>query len=214
MEQEKLVEEEPQTEELEESEVETDESEESAPEGDPQLEEEPKEEEEFYTPKDEKPQRTEKEKAEFTLKSVAERLKDLGGDPTEIIGEKTSESQYVTKKEFTEAEVRKLARSENEVKAIMAWIDKGLSVEDAHLIANKGRVKATFSEMERANVRTKEATGAGQKKPAPKAPKPNDVQLMQWRKANMVYDPAQGMAKGKFTEEYWDGEKWSSRRIK
>lgn len=33
-----------------------------------------------------KPQRTEKEKAEFTLKSTAERLKELGGDPVEVLG--------------------------------------------------------------------------------------------------------------------------------
>jgi hypothetical protein len=33
-----------------------------------------------------KPQRTEKEKAAFSLRSTAERLKELGGDPAEILG--------------------------------------------------------------------------------------------------------------------------------
>ena len=215
MEQEKPEEEKPQTEESEETKVDAEESEESAPEekaeGEPQPEEKPKEEEhiDYHTP--EKPKRTEKEKAEFTLKSVVNRYKELGGDPATVLGEK-EETQYVTKRDFVLSEARKIARSDKEVEAIMAWVDKGLSVEDAHLLANKDRVKATFSEMERGNVRVREATGAGQKKPAPRAPKPSDTQLMQWRRAGMVYSSEKGLAEGKFTEEYWDGTRWASRR--
>ncbi len=183
-----------------------------------ETEEKPKEEEgdDFHTPEEVKPKRTEKEKAEFALKSVASRVEELGGDPSKLIGETKKEdtSQFVTKRDFAEAEVRKLARSEKEVTAIMAWVDKGLTVEDAHLIANKKRVKTAFAEIERGNVAMKEATGAGQKKPVVNSPAPTETQLMQWRTAKMVYDPVTKVAKGKFTEEYFDGKDWVSRKIK
>lgn len=41
---------------------------------------------EIENPAPSQPTRTEKEKAEFSLKKNAERLKELGGDPTEILG--------------------------------------------------------------------------------------------------------------------------------
>jgi len=216
-----FIEEEPQSDESEETSVEEEESEESpSEEEETQPEEDPKEEEEdYHVPKEDKPKRTEKEKAEFTLKSVAKRYKDLGGNPADLVTETTGETpsdttQFVTKRDFAQTEARKVARSETELSAIMAWVDKGMSVEDAHLLANKGRIKSTFSEMDRANVKANEATGAGQKKPAPRAPKPSQTQLMQWRRAGMTYDPAKGTAAGKFTEEFWDGSQWASRKIK
>ena len=57
-------------------------------------------------------------------------------------------------------------------------------------------------------------TGAGQKKPVVKAPAPTETQLMQWRTAKMFYDPVTKTAKGKFTEEYYDGKAWVSRKVK
>ncbi|HEC65055.1 MAG TPA: hypothetical protein ENI23_07170 [bacterium] len=195
----------------------TEETEETSETEPSESEEKPKEEEEdYHTPEETKPKRTEKEKAEFALKSVASRVEELGGDPSKLIGESKEEdtSQYVTKRDFAEAEVRKLARSPKEVDAMMAWVDKGLSVEDAHLIANKHKVKTAFAEIERGNVAMKEATGAGQKKPVVNSPKPTEMQIMQWGKAKMVYDPVTKIAKGKHTEEYYDGKEWKSRRIK
>lgn len=218
-EQEQPVEEQPQTEEAieEETEPTTDSIEESET---SESEEQPKEEEDdFYTPETDTPKRTEKEKAEYTLKSVVARYTELGGDPSKIIGtseKKEDVSQFVTKRDFAEESARKVSRSPKELAAIMAWVDKGLTVEDAHLIANKGRIKSTFSEIDRGNVRATEATGAGQKKPVINAPAPNETLLMQWQRAKMVYDPVSKTAKGKFNEVYYDGKErgWVSRRIK
>lgn len=217
-----VEEEKPQEEETEEETVpeqsgdDTEETEESET---SESKEKPKEDEEdidFHTPEEDKPKRTEKEKAEYALKSMISRVEELGGDPTKLIDSKKAEadtSQFVTKRDFAVAETRKVARSEKEVNAIMAWVDKGLSVEEGYLLANKARVKSTFSEIERGNVQMREATGAGQKKPVVKAPAPVESQLSAWRQAGMTYDPVTKIAKGKFTEEYYDGSKWTSRRI-
>lgn len=184
-----------------------------------ESEEKPKEEEkdiDYHTPEEEKPKRTEKEKAEYALKSMVSRVEELGGDPTKLINkEKEADTtQFVTKRDFAQSEARKVSRSEKEVEAIMSWVDKGLSVEEGHLLANKERIKSTFSEIERGNVRLKEATGAGEKKSVVKSPPPVESQLSAWRIAGMVYDPVTKTAKGKFTEEYYDGTKWTSRKIK
>jgi hypothetical protein len=199
---------------LEETPVEGDEPDES---NDEQPEEKPKEGEsqniDYHTP--EKPQKTEKEKAEFALKSMALRVKDLGGDPASLVGTKESDStQFVTKADLTRLEVKRLATSEKEVEAIMSWVEKGLSVEDAHLLANKSRVKSVFSEFERGNVQMQEATGAGQKKPVVRAPAPSEAQMSMWKVAKMAWDPQTKTAKGKFTEVYYNGSDWVSRRLK
>lgn len=195
---------------------ETEESEEAKPSESEEKPEEKEEDIDFYTPKDDKPQRTEKEKAEFALKSMVSRVEELGGDPTKLINKKPEEAdttQYVTKRDFAEAEARKVSRSDKETAAIMSWVDKGLSVEEGHLLANKGRVKEVFSEMERGNVRAKEATGAGEKKPVITAPKPDNSQFEAWQRAGMTWDPVKKVAKGKFTEEFYDGKNWTSRKI-
>lgn len=178
----------------------------------------------YYTPDgqtEDKPQRSELEKAQFTAKSVINRIQELGGDPTELIAtekkvEKNTETdpQYATKHDIARMEARQLAKDEREVNAIMAWVDRGLTVEDAHYMANKGRVKAVFDEMERGSAPKREATGAGQRKVAPTAPEPDETLQRQWAIAGLVYDPKTKTAKGKFTEEYWNGKKWVSRRIK
>ena len=87
-------------------------------------------------------------------------------------------------------------------------------MEDAHLLANKGRVKEVFGEVERARVDRQGSVGPGQSIPVKRHPKPSDAQFQMWRRAKMEYDPAKGIAKGKFTEEYWNGKKWASRRIR
>ena len=190
--------------------------EEVTPEAETSEEEKPKEEDiDFHTPEEDKPKRTEKEKAEFALKSVASRVEELGGDPSKLIGTpKEDTSQFVTKRDFAKTEAKKVARSPKEFDAIMAWVDKGLTVEEGHLLANKGRIKSTFAEIERGNVALKEATGAGEKKPVVDSPAPTETQLMQWRTAKMVYDSVTKIAKGKHTEEYYDGKAWVSRKIK
>ena len=181
-----------------------------------QPEEKPKDDDseniDYHTPT--KPQKTEKEKAEFALKSMALRVADLGGDPASLIDAKQPESQFVTKTDLTRMEARRLATSEKEVDAIMSWVEKGLSLEDAHLLANKSRVKSVFSEAERANVPAGESAGAGQKKQVARTPAPSEAQMSMWRVAKMQWDPQSRTAKGKYTETFWNGTEWASRRLK
>jgi|TARA_Y100000310_G_scaffold280166_1_gene299689 hypothetical protein len=211
-------EEQPQTAPEVEAPVEGEETEEAAPMPEEQPKEEVEKDDDFHTPED-KPKRTEKEKLTHTLKSVGERARELGVDPVEILGgtpEPSDETQFVTKRQYAHDEARKMARSEAELDAIMKWYDKGLSVEESHYMANKGRVKETFAEVERGNVNLKEATGAGQKaSSAPESPEPDPNLIFEWSKAKMVWDPKTKTAKGKFNEAYWNAEesRWDSRRI-
>ena len=187
---------------------------------DEQPEEKPTEGEsqniDYHVPEESKPTRTEKEKAEFALKSMAARVKELGGDPSILLGvERDADtSQFVTKTDLVRMEATKLAKSPKEAEAIMAWVSKGLSLEDAHLLANKTRVKSVFSEVERSNVLFQEATGAGQKRPVAASPQPSESQMSMWRVAKMEWDPKTRTAKGKYTETFWNGSSWASRKLK
>lgn len=106
------------------------------------------------------PKRTELQKAQFTLKNVARRVKELGGNPEEEIGEpkkKSSESpvdtsQFITKRDVKLQEVKQLAKSEAEAKVIMHYVDKGLSVKDAHFLANKNKISSMNKEIDRKNT--------------------------------------------------------------
>mgnify|MGYP001562942704 CR=1 FL=1 len=98
------------------------------------------------------PTKNELDKAKRALHFNAERVRELGGDPTEIIEPKKPDEQkdYVTKLDLARLEARQFARSEDELKLIMWWVEnKGLSVEDAHLMANKNKIKSTFEELKR-----------------------------------------------------------------
>lgn len=119
------------------------------------------------------PKRTQLEKAEYTARSVLNRVAALGGDPTKVVKdfipereEKTTaggftrndaEDFFNTK--LAEQQARALAKSDKEFNAIMSWVkEKGLSVEDAHLLANRGKVKQAESEMQRAEEATASST--------------------------------------------------------
>lgn len=128
-----------------------------------------------------KPHRTEKEKAIFTAKKIVERLEELEVDPSEIFGKKKAKKEEEEQPERTSndiesriearLEAKRLARSDSEAKLILWYIEnKGLSVEDAHILANKGRVKSFVEEQKRAKVVPEQGGGAGQKSDHAKKP--------------------------------------------
>ena len=109
-----------------------------------------------------KPQRSELEKALYTRQQIDKRIQELGGKPLES---KKDEEEYVTKKDLAKLEAKALAKSDEELNLIMWWMEnKGLTAEDAYFMANKGRLKQTFEEIKRANVKpVSRGTGAGQR---------------------------------------------------
>lgn len=127
---------------------------------------------------EEKPQFTEKEKAEYNLKRSIERAKELGIEPSEVTGipKEEPKGDFVTKRDLelslAESESRKLSRSEGEHKLIMWYVEnKGLSVRDAYLLANKGRIERAGKEIERSEARIQGGDIPGQKEKAqPKKP--------------------------------------------
>lgn len=132
-----------------------------------------------------KPKRTELEKAVFTAKQLAKKITELGGDATKVFGkekkveteeEDETEDAPVTKKQFAEysreterKEALKLAKalgsSEGEVKVIMWHLENSIvrsgsledDVENAHVLANRKKLKRVASEIARAD----EARGSG-----------------------------------------------------
>lgn len=167
----------------------------------------------------------ERQQAEFTLKSVSKRVKELGGDPTAVIAdgvpapapktEPVDTSNFVTKTDLALAEAQKIARSPGEVKVIMWYVkNKGMSVEDGHLLANKGRVRTAFAEIMRKNTTTASPGGGG----------PGEAQRIQQRDgeptpldaatveklqmSGKVYDPAKKAYVGKRSQLVWKNGQW------
>lgn len=119
--------------------------------------------------------KSELEKAEKSLHFTAERIRKLGGDPEKILKpkappapvvppeEEKNESRFVTKDDLAtrdlQAEVRKLARSEDEYKVILWHTENSIrksgnpsvDAENAYFIAHKGKIKRSFEELRRAS---------------------------------------------------------------
>jgi hypothetical protein len=178
-----------------------------------------------------KPKKSELEKAVATGKSIAKRIKALGGDPTEVISDveideptkpakaDVDTSQFITKLDFARQEAQKLARSPSELKVIMWWVEnKGMSVEDAHLLANKGRIKKIVGEVSRANaaVPSNGAGGAGQR-PEDKTDAPTlpDADRRRLEASGMKYDPAKKAYVGKKVQHRYDekSKNWVTEKI-
>ncbi len=123
-----------------------------------------------------KPKRSPQEEAVFNLKKNAERVKELGIDPSEALGLEPKEPaapsnpSYVTKEDLdtklAEQEVDKLTSDPDEKRVIMWRVrNQGLTVKEAHLLANQGRLQNTLEEMKRGAVKPPIGAGdtAGQK---------------------------------------------------
>lgn len=178
-----------------------------------------------------KPTHSALEKAQRSLHFNAQKVKELGGDPEEILGikkevpvEKT-EQNFVTKDDLAEAEARKLAKSDAELKVIMWHYRNGIQrtgniyedIENAHFLAHKPRLKTVFSEMRRAkdNVPPQgDGESAGQKEKVVKTPElpRTQAQILQRRGYKMVKP---GLWQGKFNQTRWDeaSKSWVEEKI-
>lgn len=167
-----------------------------------------------------KPQFSPQERATFNLQKAAEKAKELGIDPASTLGiEGSPEAEYVTKKDLAlrdaKVEARRLSRSDGEFNLIMWYVEnRGFSVDEAHLLANKGKLKRSVEEIARANeARPNQGSGAGERVPQKKEtrqPAETEARLAQ---RGLKWNPKTGTYQGQFTEEYFDGSSWKSRKI-
>jgi hypothetical protein len=171
-----------------------------------------------------KTKRTPQEEIKYNLSKMVERAKEAGIDPAEILGAKKEEekleaetSEFATKRDLAEIEVNKLASSQDEKRVIMWWIDnKGLSVEDAHYMANKGRVKTAMDEIIRSKNKPPMGAGesSGQKDKTIVAPElPREQHNVMVRRGFKLVKP--GLYQAKYTQSRFDAESktWVSEKI-
>lgn len=170
----------------------------------------------------------ERKQAEFTLKSTAKRLKELGGDPTAALAGSEAAapatpvpapidtSRFATKEDLVALEVRKLSRSEGEFRVIMHYVKKGLSVSQSHLLANEKRVTKALSEVTRSNaaITSPGGGGAGADRPVEtEAPALSDTEKNRLIGAGMRYDPTKKAWVGKKVQQRWDGKAWVTEKL-
>lgn len=113
-----------------------------------------------------RPRRSKEDEIAFNLRKNAERAKEAGLDPRNILGfeensyEEPRDSQFVTKEDLAQNYAKDLASSSDEAKVIM-WhyrhsIQKTGNIQDdienAHWLANKGKLKSLKEEITRSNV--------------------------------------------------------------
>ena len=168
---------------------------------------------------EEKP--TELQKAERSLHFNAQRVKELGGDPHKIVKPETVETkggtdvESVVKQQFAERDARSLAKTDAEYKVIMHYVrNKGLSVSEAHLLANKGRIERFAAEVKRSNVATARSSGPGRKVETVQVPARSPEEIAVLTRRGFKINPKTGTYQAKIYEEYWNGSEWASRKIK
>lgn len=161
--------------------------------------------------------RSELEKAERALHFNAKRFKELGGDPSKVLGAPPAppppppaDSSFATKEDLAEQEAAKYARTDAERKVIMHRYRTGIiktgnvveDIQNAYLLAHKGRIVRSFDEIRRgAAVRPMVATPPGRKPPAGPA------------KAPELSRADQGIMKSRGFVKNQDGS-WESKRYK
>ena len=161
----------------------------------------------------------EKEKARRALFFNAERARELGLDPAEVLNLKeskeTPEVSQVVQREFDVREAKSRAKSEDEFKLIMWYVDnRKLSVDEAYLLANKGRIARSGIEARRADVEPGKEPFSGRKETTGKVPPHPGAEMLQRR--GYSYNPKTQTYQAKFYEEYYDAgtKSWVSRKLK
>mgnify|MGYP001592572267 CR=1 FL=1 len=121
---------------------------------------------------EEKPKRSELEKATYTARQVLKRIEELGGNSDDLFPKKEvkPESEYITKRDLElleyKTEARKLSVSDEEFRHIMWYVEhRNLTPEEAKLLANKSKMTKVLEEIKR-NV-TPPKGGAGGERVTP-----------------------------------------------
>ena len=162
--------------------------------------------------------KNELEKAKKALYFNSERLKELGGDPAEILGIKesvkeTTDVSSVIKREFAERDARARASNDEEYKLIMWYVDnRNLDVEEAYILANKGKLQRSILEAKRGNPVYGKAFG-GTKKETPVIANHPGADILARR--GYKFNPQTKTYQAKYYEEYYDSttKSWKSRKI-
>lgn len=209
---------------LEELETET-ETEETSPESESEETEEESEEseekdidhkKELEKLETEKP-KSELEKAQKALHFNAERLKELGGDPAEVLKIKKAETPDVTEvvqRQFAERDAKALSKTEDEYKLIMWYVDnRKLPVEDAYILANKGKLQRSILEAKRSQVDFGKPSLHGKKADTSTVPTRSIEEVALLERRGMRLNPKTKTYQGKFYEEFWNGTAWESRKL-
>jgi hypothetical protein len=166
--------------------------------------------------------KSELEKAQRALHFNAERLKELGGDPADVLKLKKDENKdnvdvsSAIKREFAERDARILAKSDDEYKLIMWYVDnKNVSIEEAHLLANKGRFVRSITEANRARVNYSKPDEGGRKITASEVPARSQEEINLLARRGMMFNSKTKTYQGKFYEEYYDSatKTWLSRKL-
>lgn len=216
--------------------------EESPAEGDEPEEEEESEDDEISEEDDEEFQRQADElnggsskdeavrKAKASLYHTAKTLTELGQDPAEVLGinktakvkkpavvtEDAPDVQTAISKELDYREARKLAKSEPMFNLMKAYIDKGLSVDDAYLLVNKKRIARQSGEAALANTTFKAPSAPS--KPSnirQSVPRRPDAEEQALARRGVLWNQKTQTYRGKYTEEYYDQKtkSWQVRKL-
>jgi len=148
---------------------------------------------------EQKPVKSELDKALRSLHFNAERVKELGGDPSSVIAPKEvkpDSGEFVTKEDMAEQYARTLASNDDELKVVMWQYKHGIQrtgnihedVDNAHLLANRGKIKRSFEEIKRIE-KPGEGGGAGQKISKPEVPELDKTDQLMLTKRGFKFNP-------------------------
>lgn len=161
-----------------------------------------------------KEERTDLEKAERSLHFNAERVRQLGGDPSKIIhpNQKKDESEFVTKEDFAQNYAASLVRSPEELKVLMWHYKNSIQrtgninedIDNAYLIAHKGKIRRTQEEIDRSDHPKPPTGGSGREtRKADKLRLPRDQEIVLSRRG-FTLNPKTGEYEAKFNKVIYD----------
>jgi hypothetical protein len=123
-----------------------------------------------------KPQRTPEEIAAYNARKAIEKAKAMGVDTSKLVEVEHSEEDVdkLLDKKLAEREVRGMVKTDAEYKVVMHYVNKGLSVDDAYILAHKGRLKQLGEEIERSKVKISGGSPSGQRQKQVRVPTMNE----------------------------------------
>lgn len=184
-------------------------------EGTPPVEEEkPSEDADFekeLETLEQKPKRTELERAVHTREQIDKRIVDLGGES--VIRPKKEVSEFVTKDDFAEQYARTLGKTESEIRVIMWHYKNGIQrsgnihedIDNAYWLAHKGRIRRTYQEIDRIQRPPQGGGGAGQKlKDKPSIPAMSPEEQLAYQRRGFKLNSQTGEWEAKFNKAVFD----------
>lgn len=156
-----------------------------------------------------KEERTELEKAERSLHFNAERVRQLGGDPSKIVHPtEKKEEEFVTKEDFAQNYAGTITKSPEELKVVMWHYKNSIKrtgninedINTAYLIAHKGKISRTFEEIQRAERPQRPSGGPGRSTEKGKKQRQAQEQESVLRRRGFVFNEKTGEYEAKFNK--------------